>query len=55
MDIHHLSLHLYFKENENFDNWMQIRKDYQDAYELRKKKIDTLYNEAKVIKKLKVY
>ncbi len=46
---------IYFREDENFDNWMQIRKDYQDAYELRKQKIDTLYNEAKVIKKLKVY
>ena len=45
---------IYFKENETPDNWMQIRKDYQSAYELRKQKIDNLYNEIKVIKKLKI-
>lgn len=46
---------LYFKDNENIDNWMQIREDYISAYEMRKKKIDSLYDEAKVIKKLKLY
>ena len=46
---------IYFRDNENFDNWMQIRENYKSAYELRKQKIDTLYNEAKTIKKLKIY
>ena len=41
--------------NETLDNWMQVRNDYESAYEMRKKKIETLYNEAKVIKKLKIY
>ena len=43
------------RHNENIDNWMQIREDYISAYEMRKKKIDSLYDEAKVIKKLKLY
>lgn len=46
---------LYFKDNETLDNWMQVRNDYESAYEMRKKKIENLYNEAKVIKKLKIY
>jgi len=46
---------LYFRDNETLDNWMQIRENYKSAYETRKQKIDTLYNEAKTIKKLKIY
>ena len=45
---------LYFQDNENFDNYLTIYQDYKSAYELRKQKIDTLYNEIKIIKKLKV-
>ncbi len=45
---------LYFIENENVDNFHAIWNDYKSAYEIRKTKIDNLYNEAKVIKKLKV-
>ncbi len=45
---------LYFTENENVDNFHKIWDDYKSAYELRKTKIDNLYNEAKIIKKLKV-
>ena len=44
----------YFHENENIDNFRTIYKDYEYAYQTRKEKIDTLYNEAKIIKKLKV-
>ena len=45
---------IYFQDDETVDNWMQIREDYISAYELRKQKIDTLYNEVKTIKKLKI-
>ena len=45
---------LYFTENENVDNFHKIWDDYKSAYNLRKTKIDSLYNEAKIIKKLKV-
>ena len=45
---------LYFRENENIDNFRTLYKDYEYAYQNRKEKIDTLYNEAKIIKKLKV-
>ena len=45
---------IYFKENENFDNFEQIHENYKSAYEMRKQKVDNLYNEIKIIKKLKV-
>ncbi len=45
---------LYFIENENIENFHKTWDDYKSAYELRKTKIDSLYNEAKIIKKLKV-
>ena len=45
---------IYFKETENIDNFKQFYIDFKNAYELRKSKIDNLYNEAKIIKKLKV-
>ncbi len=44
----------FFKENENVDNYNEIFDDYKKAYVLRKEKIDNLYNEVKIIKKLKV-
>ena len=45
---------LYFQEGENVDNFFEVYQNYKDAFELRKKKIDNLYNEVKIIKKLKV-
>ena len=44
----------YLIENETVDNFYKIYEDYQSAYKIRKQKIDTLYDEIKVIKKLKV-
>ncbi len=40
--------------NENLDNYLTIAKEYQDAYNTRISVIDNLYNEIKIIKKLKV-
>ena len=45
---------LYFQKNETIDNFRTLYQDYKSAYQTRKEKIDTLYNEAKIIKKLKV-
>lgn len=45
---------LYLNGDETVDNFEFVLQNYLDAYEIRKKKIDTLYDEVKVIKKLKV-
>ena len=45
---------IYLEQNENIDNFKEIKKQYTDAYDLRKAKIDNLYKEISVIKKLKV-
>ena len=42
------------KDNETLDNYMSMYEQYQKAYETRKAIIDNLYNEIKIIKKLKV-
>ncbi len=43
-----------FKNNETMDNYLSIYEEYQNAYKTRKAIIDNLYNEIKIIKKLKV-
>ena len=45
---------MYFEKGESIDNFLTIKQEYIDAYNIRKQKIDSLYNEIKVIKKLKV-
>lgn len=45
---------IFFEGEENFDNFFQIYEDYKSAYQLRKKELDNLYNEIKIIKLLKV-
>ena len=42
------------KNNETIDNYNLIFEEYKNAYEKRKAIIDNLYNEIKIIKKLKV-
>ncbi len=42
------------KEHETLDNYMDMYEQYKTAYENRKKIIDNLYHEIKIIKKLKV-
>ncbi len=43
-----------FKNNETLDNYLSIYEEYKNAYESRKAIIDNLYQEIKIIKKLKV-
>lgn len=45
---------IYFKENESVGNFFNILEDYKIAYDSRKKQIDHLYDEAKIIKNLKI-
>ena len=45
---------LYLEKDENLDNFLSIKKEYEDAYKARKAKVDTLYDEIKKIKKLKI-
>ena len=45
---------LLLKNNETLDNYNEIYEEYKKAYTTRKNIIDNLYNEIKVIKKLKV-
>ena len=45
---------IYLQDNETVGNFFTIYDNYKSAYQIRKNKIDTLYNEIKVIKKLKV-
>ena len=40
--------------NETLDNFHSIMAEYENAYNIRKTNIDNLYNEIKIIKKLKV-
>lgn len=45
---------LYLKGEETPENYRQILNEYRQAYESRKAQIDNLYNEMKIIKKLRV-
>lgn len=45
---------LYLQENETVGNFFTILANYKSALELRENKINTLFDEVKVIKKLKV-
>ena len=45
---------IYLIENETVGNFFNIYDNYKNAYEIRKAKIENLFDEVKVIKKLKV-
>ena len=45
---------LLLKSNESFENLITLYEEYKKAYETRKAIIENLYNEIKIIKKLKV-
>ena len=43
-----------FQAGENFQNYHQVLQEYRDALIVRETRINDLYNEIKIIKKLKV-
>ena len=45
---------LYLKGEETVDNYKQLLEEYKQAYSTRKAQVDNLYNEMKIIKKLRV-
>ena len=45
---------LLLQDGETLENFQQILKEYREALEVRNKRIDDLYNEIKIIKRLKV-
>lgn len=47
-------INILLKKDESIDNFKQLLIEYQTAYEKRKLIIDNLYNEIKIIKKLKI-
>ena len=54
IDYYHEYMKIYFETGETKDNFEEVKQQYIEAYDLRKKKIDSLYAEIKTIKKLKV-
>ncbi len=50
----HEYMKIYFEKGETVENFETIEQEYINAYNLRKSKIDDLYKEIKIIKKLKV-
>ncbi len=47
-------MEMLFQNGENLDNFEQVKKEYEIALDVRKQRIKDLYNEIKIIKKLKV-
>lgn len=47
-------MQILFDEGENFENIEQIYAEYKDAFATRKNMVDKLYEEIRIIKKLKV-
>ena len=45
---------LLLQDGENLENFAQILKEYREALIIRNKRIEDLYNEIKIIKKLRV-
>ncbi len=45
---------MYLEKGEDINNFIQIKEEYKKAYSTRKERIDTLYDEIKKIKKLKL-
>ena len=47
-------MRLLFQPDENFDNYIQVFEEYKNALKIRTDRVDKLYNEIKIIKKLEV-
>jgi len=53
-DYYKTGMQLLFQQGENFENYKQVLDEYKNALIIREKRIDDLFNEIKIIKKLKV-
>ena len=53
-DYYAEGINLLLQSGENIDNYTTILEEYKAALVVREKRVDDLYNEIKIIKKLKV-
>lgn len=53
-DYYKAGMQLLFQTGENFENYTQVLAEYENALVIRQDRIDKLYDEIKIIKKLKV-
>lgn len=53
-DYYKAGMQLLFQQGENFDNYKQILSEYENALHIRQQRIEALYDEIKIIKKLKI-
>ena len=53
-DYYYECFKYYLLKDETIDNFYDVLQEYVDALKIRQEKIDNLYNEIKIIKKLKV-
>ncbi len=53
-EYYHEYMKMYFDTGETKDNFLDVKQQYIEAYDLRKKKIDSLYAEIKTIKRMRV-
>ena len=53
-DYYLTGMKLLLEQGETLDNFRSIQQEYKDALVVRKKRIDDLYKEIKIIKKLKI-
>ena len=53
-DYYKAGMQLLFQPGENFDNYLQVLAEYESALVIREDRIKKLYDEIKIIKKLKI-
>lgn len=53
-DYYKAGMQLLLQPGENFDNYTQVLAEYENALVIRQDRIDKLYDEIKIIKKLKI-
>ena len=53
-DYYKEGMQMLFQAGEDFQNYHQVLNEYRQALIVRKQRIEDLYNEIKIIKKLKV-
>ena len=53
-DYYRTGMQLLLQHGETFDNYKQVLAEYENALVIRQDRIDKLYEEIKIIKKLKI-
>lgn len=53
-DYYHEGMSLLFQQGETMENYVQVLEDYKNALKAKENTIEQLYNEIKIIKKLRV-